>query len=258
MAGMPALHVHELNPFGLTPMLAVHGVTGHGARWRPLAEEHLRSYRVLAPDLRGHGYSAWHPPWTLEAHAMDLLEVIEHYELTSVPVLAHSFGCAVALHLTRLAPQRISALVLLDPAVGLPGELAWERARLPRVTFASRAEARAARRSEWTGVSDVLIEKELDEHLEPVDGGWRFRYRQPAVSTAWSEMCRAPALPAAGMRVLLIPALREAYVRPEFVEGLRLSLAEDLVVAGLNCGHQVHLERAGDVAEILTGFLADG
>jgi hypothetical protein len=58
---------------------------------------------------------------------------------------------------------------------------------------------------------------------------------------------------AAGTRVL-----QEAYVRPELVEGLRLCPAGNLALAGLNGGHQRHLERGADVAEIVTGFLADG
>src|SRR5215469_4619988 len=122
------LHVHQFGPPDGFPLLALHGVTGHGGRWRRLAGTRLPRFRVIAPDLRGHGYSVALPPWTLEQHAADLLAVLDGFELDAVPVLAHSFGSAVALHLARLAPGRISRLLLLDPAVGIDPALALARA----------------------------------------------------------------------------------------------------------------------------------
>ena len=79
------LHVHEYGPAGSPPLLAVHGVTGHGARWAAFAEQQLAGYQVIAPDLRGHGRSTPLPPWTLEQHAADLLAVIDGYGLDAVP-----------------------------------------------------------------------------------------------------------------------------------------------------------------------------
>ena len=59
------LHLHEWGDPGAPVVLCLHGVTGHGLRFRRLAEERLATrYRVLAPDLRGHGRSGWEPPWT--------------------------------------------------------------------------------------------------------------------------------------------------------------------------------------------------
>jgi hypothetical protein len=40
---MRALHVHELTSSGSSTLLAGHGVTGHGGRWRVLTGEHLPS-----------------------------------------------------------------------------------------------------------------------------------------------------------------------------------------------------------------------
>ncbi|MGH3439011.1 MAG: alpha/beta fold hydrolase, partial [Sciscionella sp.] len=192
---MPPLHIHEFGRADGYPLLALHGVTGHGERWKALAENYLTEFRVIAPDLRGHGRSDPHPPWTLEQHAADLLAVIEHYRLPSVAVLGHSFGGAVALYLARLAPQRVSKLMLLDPVIGVDPELALQRAELPNPTFASRTEAARAQRYDWPTVSDEVIDAELAAHLAQVDGGWRFRYCVPAVATAWSEMARVAVLP---------------------------------------------------------------
>lgn len=53
---MSALHVHFWGPPGGPAVLVVHGVTNTGARYRRLAQDGLPGHRVLAPDLRGHGW----------------------------------------------------------------------------------------------------------------------------------------------------------------------------------------------------------
>jgi lipase len=233
----------------------LHGIGGHGARWQSMAEKQLAEFRVLAPDLRGHGRSEPHPPWTLEQHAADLLSVIDAYSLASLSVVGHSFGAAVALHLSRLAPQRVGSLVLLDPVVGVDPAIALQRAEDEHRVFADRAEAEAAQRVDWPGVSEEVIAAELDAHLEQDPGGWRFRYRPPAVTTAWSEMARAAMLPNEGTPTLLVPALRENYVHPEFVRACQFVLGDDFEVFGLNAGHMLYLERQADIGELITEFI---
>src|SRR3989440_9942047 len=72
------LQLHEWGDRTAPPIVALHGIGGFGRRFRKLAEERLASrFRVLAPDLRGHGSSSWEPPWTIGTHAADVLETIE-------------------------------------------------------------------------------------------------------------------------------------------------------------------------------------
>jgi lipase len=250
------LHVHEFGPPEGVPLLALHGLTGHGGRWRRLAESRLPAYRVLAPDLRGHGRSTPLPPWTLEQHAADLLAVIDGYGLDAVPVLAHSFGAAVALHLARLAPGRLSRLLLLDPAVGINPELALERANLPERTFADPREAFQALRHDWPAATDEAMTEEVNEHLEQTGSGWRFRYQQVALAAAWSEMTRVPVLPAPGTPMLLVRALREQYVTPTLISGCELALGAEFELVNVDCGHMIYLERPVETGELITRFMS--
>lgn len=252
------LYVHEFGPADGRPLLALHGVTGHGGRWRGLATGWLPGFRVLAPDLRGHGRSTPLPPWTLEQHAADLLTVVDGAGLDAVPVLAHSFGAAVALHLNRLAPGRVSGLALLDPAVGVAPALALDRAGTPQRTFADPRQAWEAQRHDWPAATDEDIAGELGEHLEQSDTGWRFRYRAPAAATAWSEMARAAVLPTAGTPTLVVRAMREQYVTPAFVNGCHLALGTDFELVDLDCGHMIYLERPDETGELVTRFVSRG
>lgn len=259
---MPAtelsLHVHEFGPPNGIPLLALHGLTGHGGRWRQLAQSRLPNFRVIAPDLRGHGRSTPLPPWTLEQHAADLLAVIDGYGMDALPVLAHSFGAAIALHLARLAPGRLSRLLLLDPAVGINPEFALDQANVPVPLFTDPREAFQAKRHDWPAVSDDVVTEEIGEHLEQHDGHWRFRFQPAAVAAAWSEMVRAPVLPGPGTPMLLVRALREQYVTPALVNGCQVALGPEFELVNFDCGHMIYLERPDETGELVTRFVDQG
>ena len=106
------------------PVVCVHGATGHGQRFQQLVEERwAHRFRVFAVDLRGHGRSGWHPPWTIETHVGDLLETINALGLRQPDWVGHSFGGRLVVELAAREPGRIRRTLLLDPAIQLPGRV---------------------------------------------------------------------------------------------------------------------------------------
>lgn len=250
------LYVRAYGPVDGPPVLALHGVTGHAARWKILADA-LPHLRILAMDLRGHGRSTWHPPWGIEQHVADALAVLDAAGLSRVAVLGHSYGAAIALHLAHAAPERVERLALLDPALGLDPRdmlLAAEDSRLDE-TFPDLAAARAHRAIRWAGIADELVEAELAEHLVEDGDRLRYCYCQSAVVAAWSEMARPPVLPPAGVPTLLVPAMQAEFVKPRWVKACRAALGDALIVAEVDAGHMVYLERPDEVAGLLRTFL---
>ncbi|WP_436494037.1 alpha/beta fold hydrolase [Actinokineospora sp. HUAS TT18] len=250
------LHVHAYGSADSPPLVILHGVCGHGARFRRLAETHLRDHHVIAPDLRGHGLSDWLPPWTLEQHAADLLRVLDSRGIDKAPVVGHSYGGLVALHLARLAPQRVTGLVLLDPAVNVKPAQALEYAQTSDVVRADRAEALATQRHDWPGEPEEHIEEEVSANWVEVDGTWRPRYCPAAVITAWSEMCRAPVLPPPGLPTLLVEATREEFVGPDFVKACRFTMGAEFTHVGVDLGHMVYLENPAGTAKLIKEFVS--
>lgn len=250
------LHVRAYGPADGPPVLALHGVTGHSARWKIIAEA-LPHLRILAMDLRGHGRSTWNPPWGIEQHVADALAVLDAAGLSRVAVLGHSYGAAIALHLAHAAPERVERLALLDPALGLDPRdmlLAAEDSRLDE-TFRDLTAARAHRAVRWAGIADDLVEAELAEHLVQDGEHLRYRYCPSAVVAAWSEMARPPVLPPAGVPTLLVPALHADFVKPRWVKACRAALGDALTVAEVDAGHMVFLECPDEVAGLLRTFL---
>jgi lipase len=250
------LHVHSFGPADGQPVLAMHGVTAHGARYQVLAEE-LPGVRVHAVDLRGHGRSPWVPPWRIEQHVADVLGVLDGLGLDRVPVIGHSFGGAIAVHLARTAPERVERLVLLDPALGLDTQRMLEQAEATRAdeSFPDLDTARADRAQRWEGLPAGRVEAELAEHLVADGDRFRYRYCQSAAVVAWSEMARPAVPPPAGTRTLLLPATRGGFVDPAWVAACRAELGDALTVTEVDAGHLLFLEKTAEVAQLVRAFL---
>lgn len=176
-----------------TPVICLHGVTGHGRRFRRLAEERLSAYRVIGYDCRGHGRSGWEPPWSVEQHVADVVETSDALGASRATWVGHSFGGKLVAELASRHPDRVERAVLLDPAMQLDPAVAGERADLTRadVSFAdadAAIEARLGDGSVFT-TSWETLEEEMREHLiEGRDGRFRMQYAPAAAVVAWSEM----------------------------------------------------------------------
>lgn len=255
---MPALHVHRFGPAERAPdILALHGLTGHGKRWERIALGQLPGSRVLAPDLRGHGRSPWTPPWGIDAHVADLLELLRLEAPQPVVLIGHSYGANIAVHLARAALHQVRALILLDPAMGLEPAWALEIAerylRCPDYPHAQ--EARDDKfYGGWSDVPAEVLDADIAEHLVDLPGGrvgWRVC--APAMVAAWGEMARPAVLPPAGLRTTVV---RAAKVQPPFitdlyVEELRAHLGELLEVRAVDNQHMIDQSRPELVGELL-------
>jgi lipase len=251
------LHVHRYGPAGPMRVLAIHGLTGHGRRWGPLASRHLPEIAVAAPDLLGHGRSSWSAPWTIDANVAALGALVEQHADSPALVVGHSFGGAVALQLAASRPDLVGSLVLLDPAVGCDGARMAEiaAAMLASPDYPDRAEARAEKATgSWSDVDPGLLDAELDEHLIALPGGrYGWRISLPAMMSYWSELAREIVLPPAGIPTTLIRATRTAppYVSNRLIAALRERLGPDFRLVDLDCEHMVAQARPAEVADLI-------
>ncbi|MCF8606318.1 alpha/beta fold hydrolase [Gordonia sp. HY442] len=242
------LHTHVFgsdDPEGPV-VLALHGLTGHGARWGRLADD-LPGVRVLAPDLLGHGHSSWEPPWGVADHVAAVAETVDALVSTNRPmvVVAHSFGSAVAISLAHTRPDLVAGLVLLDPAQGLdPTQArAYAEATLAHWGYPDADAAVAAKRAEgWYDVSAAILDDELDQHLVSDDAcGVVWRVSPPATATAWSEMARPFRLPPESVPTHVVVADRvdPPFVRPEFLAACVAERSTTVTVHHVDTEHMV-------------------
>jgi lipase len=249
------LHVHEWGDPDAPPLVCLHGVTAHGRRFRKLAEERLAScFHVLAPDLRGHGRSAWEPPWNFAQLLDDVVETVG----VRGTWLGHSLGGRLVLDLIARSRGLVDRAVLLDPAIQLLPNVALDLAEQQRqdTSYASVEEAIEARRliSALTPVG--FLEEEMEEHLRrSPDGRLRFRYCRAAAVTVYGELSTPPPSPET-LRVptLVVHAREFGLVRDNQLEALRAAPGpvEAVAVPG---GHVVYWDAYEETADAIDAFL---
>jgi lipase len=256
------LQVHEWGDRAAPPVVALHGIGGFGRRFRRLAEERLASrFRVLAPDLRGHGSSSWEPPWTIATHVADVLETIEDAGVDRAPFIGHSYGGRLVLELAALDPDRIERALLLDPAIELLPHVGFDFAERERsgAGFATPQEAVAERLGFETKTPLEFVEEDIREHLlEGADGIFRYRYCRSAVITAYGELCTPPPPPETlRMPTLLVHAGEFGLVREEQLDAYATVLGDMIDLVEVPGGHMVYWDAFDQTADAVQRFLED-
>ena len=251
------LALHEWGEPGSPRVVCLHGVRNHGRHFAPLAAE-LAGYHVLAPDLLGHGSSPWEPPWDIGTHCDAILETVG-----SGPsfVVGHSFGGRLGFELAARTPELVPKLVLLDPAILLPGHVALaaaENARVDKsyVSFDELVERRFDESQLHFAPRELVVE-DLAPHVETGDDGRvRYRYCQSAVVAAYGEMAsQPPAFEDVRVPTLLVLGEQSYLPYDHLLDAHRAALGDLLEVAVVPGGHSVLWDAFEVTAEVVLDFL---
>jgi lipase len=256
------LQLHEWGDPSAPPVVCVHGVNAHGRRFRKLAEERVaRRFRVLAPDLRGHGGSEWEPPWTIATHVHDLLETLDDAGVREADWIGHSFGGRLVLELAALDGDRIRRAVLLDPAIQLLPHVGFDFAERERAdrAYESPEQAIEDRLASGAPTPREFLEEENREHLVAhSDGKFRIRYCQAAVVAMYGELCTPPPAPETlRMPTLLVHAGEFGLVREDQLEVYERALGDRVRVVEVPGGHIVYWDAFDETADAIAAFLED-
>lgn len=202
-------------------LLLIHGGRDHCRSWDWVARALRSDWHVIAPDLRGHGDSAWSPEgnYDMSSFVYDLSQLIHQLGGKPVTIVAHSLGGNIALRYSGLYPdmvRRLAAIEGLGPSPKLLAERAatpcaehfrrWitdKRAAAGRIPkrYASIEDAFARMRAE-----NSYLSEEQARHLtihginRNEDGTWSWKFdnylnvwsfsdiSQPEIETLWSNI----------------------------------------------------------------------
>ena len=137
------LSVIDIWPEGVErTIMFVHGYAGVAETWEYQIDHFAHEYRVVAPDLRGHGQSdAPFTQYTMAELVDDLDAIVEALELPDRFVLAgHSFGGSICVEYANAYPDRLDKLILIATAGEYP---------LPRIASLAYRIPTAAFRPFW-------------------------------------------------------------------------------------------------------------
>ena len=252
-------------------ILLLHGLAGSSETWRAAIPELSRDFRVVAPDLLGHGASAKpRGEYSLGAHAnfvRDLLAVLGHDRAT---IVGHSFGGGVAMQVAYQFPTRCERIVLVGS-----GGLGREVNSLLRALSVAGAELvfpllcspqlrdAGARLGAWLARSGVRPAPVVAETwrsyaslAEPDARRAFFRTLQGVIDHAGQSVAatdrlylasRMPTLILWGARDPIIP-VRHAFDAHDAIPGSRLEIYDGV-------GHYPHCEEPERFVATLTDFV---
>ena len=123
-------------------LVLLHGLTGTADDFEHLfdLDALAAKWRVITPDARGHGRSVRNGEFTFRRCARDLLAILDRLAIERVRAVGVSLGALTLLHAAVLAPERISAMILVSATPRFPDAT--------RALFRAFASARRTE-SEW-------------------------------------------------------------------------------------------------------------
>ena len=251
------------------PLILLHGLGDSHRTWRRLAPLLAPRYRVLLPDLAGHGLSGRpDAPYTLDWHVEVVAEWMDRIGVTRAHLCGHSYGGGVAQWLLLKHRDRVDRLALVSPG-GLGREvtagLRFVSLPLPEAVFSPTAMALGTRLVVRLDASELghpePSEIETMARMNGLPGSGRaFRRSVRGVINVLGQAvqtCRqaaeAPSLPPIalfwGERDRVIP-VEHGRVAVERYRGATLTVYP-------GCGHYAHLQEPALLARDLLEFLGD-
>jgi len=104
------------------PVLLLHPFPANHEFWLPVAETLSTRYRIILPDLRGHGKStAGEGPATMAKHAADLARIMDDVDIGRAPIIGVSIGGYLLFEFWRRSRNRVAALGLCNTKAGADG-----------------------------------------------------------------------------------------------------------------------------------------
>ena len=251
-------------------LLLIHGMAGSSDAWRELIPRLAKRYRVVAPDLLGHGQS--HKPrgdYSLGAFAVWLRDLLDELGIAQATIVGHSLGGGVAMQFIYQHPDYCERVILISSG-GLGPDVGWILRLLsaPGAEFVlpiiapspvlkagnkigswfTKSGMRAPRASEiWRAYSSFSDPPTRDAFLRTLRSVVDYRGQAVSALNRLHVRSELPTLAIWGADDEIIP-VEHGYAAQAARPGSRLE-----ILTGV--GHFAHVEAPSEVAEIIDDFM---
>lgn len=248
-------------------VLLLHAFPLDARMWEPQLAAVPAGWRFVAPDLRGFGRSSPDPVAatgtrglmvpSIDDYARDLLSLLDHLRVPAAVVCGLSMGGYVAFALHRLAPQRVSGLVLADtrPDADSP------QARAGREQMQATLAQGGVHPVVEGMIPRLLGATTRASRPAVVDGVRRLAQAQsadavgPAITRLMTRPDSTKELGGLACPVLLVTGEEDEITGPEIARGMQARLPHAGLVLVGQAGHLSSLERPAAFNEALDRFL---
>lgn len=261
------------------PLILQHGGRDHCRSWDWVAERLRHDWHVLAPDLRGHGDSAWSPDgdYTMAAYVYDFAQFVHMLGYEQVTIIGHSLGGHVATRFTGLYPGKVARFVNIEGLGFGPKDLAKraEQSHAERMRGWIEARRRTAGRQprRYTSLEQAFQRmKEANAYLSDAqarhltvqgasrneDGTWSWKYDNYLFNTPPDEVDPAEVhqLWAAITCPVLLLWGEDSWASNPAADGRLTHFRSAELITYPNAGHWLHHDQLDRFIADVTAFLA--
>ena len=240
------------------PVILLHPFPVNHEFWLPVAEALSTRYRLVLPDLRGHGDSGLgEGPATMEKHAADIACVMQDAEIGRAPLIGVSIGGYALFEFWRRHRGRVAALGLCNTKAPADGPAA----RNGRLQAASDVLERGSEPFFQSMVSRVFSKCTQEARPDLVEGALRMMRKMSPNDVAQVQrgMADRPdsvdTLKSINVPALLVTGEDDILTGLNEAELMRQHIPNSEMRVIPKAGHYSPWERPGDAFPILRQFL---
>jgi pimeloyl-ACP methyl ester carboxylesterase len=240
------------------PVVLLHPFPANHEFWLPAAQTLISHYRVILPDLRGHGDSgAGEGPATMEKHAADIARVMDHAELGRAPLFGVSIGGYAIFEFWRRYRGRVAALALCNTKAQADSP----EARAGRLQAAADVLERGTEPFFESMLPKLLGRTTRDTRPDLVQDALRMMRKMSAEDVAMVQRGMAerpdsvPTLKTINVPTLIVTGDEDILSGVAEAELMRQNIAGSKMTVIPRAGHYSVWEQPGEVSVVLRQFL---
>ncbi len=236
------------------PIVLLHPFPANHEFWLPAAQSLLTRYRLILPDLRGHGDSdLGEGPATMQKHAADIVRVIDDAGITRAAFAGVSIGGYALFEFWRRHRDRISALVLCNTKAAADSS----EARNARLKSAAEVMERGTEPFFESMLPKLLGDTTRNTRPDLVQGALRMMRKMSAEDVAMVQrgMAERPDS-VATLKTISVPTLimtgeEDVVTGPAEGELMRQNIPGSKLKIIPKAGHYAAWERPKEVGDLL-------
>jgi 3-oxoadipate enol-lactonase len=240
------------------PVVLLHPFPANHDLWKPAAQALISRYRVILPDLRGHGDSGvGEGPAVMEKHAEDLIRVLDHAKIGRSSFVGVSIGGYVLFEFWRRYGSRIQSLVLCNTKAQADAP----EARAGRLQAAAEVMERGTEPFFESMLPKLIGKTTHSARPDLVEGALRMmRKMSPqAVALVQQGMAARPdsveTLKTINVPSLILTGDEDIFTGPAEAELMQRNIRGSRMNVILKAGHYSPWEQPEEVGKLLRQFL---
>ncbi|HET6671614.1 MAG TPA: alpha/beta fold hydrolase [Pyrinomonadaceae bacterium] len=240
-------------------VVLLHGYPFNRSLWRDQVTVLQENYRVIVPDLRGHGASEiMRAPSTMELMAGDIAGLLDNLHIEQATIGGLSMGGYVALAFYRLFPFRVLSLILAATRAQADNDEAKQNRQV---------QAAKARREGMEGIADALLPKlltaetvakrpEIVKHLRGMMASTNPEGAAAALEGMAIRQDQTSFLPEILAPTLILVGSEDAITPPADAELMHREIRGSQLQVVERAGHVLNLERPEEFNAAVGRFLS--